>query len=160
MVSGVLNHHFGEIMSKFIRIIAVTALFAGTSAMAATEETATEEATAPETALVVTSEDLSARCILSVVVTAVDGKEVKESDDTSHFDFEAGEHSISGYGGVDPTQCATFSEEGGVELKEGEHIGQSTLKFKVEPGKEYYLGVDVRSADRSTWKIVVWKIKH
>lgn len=146
-------------MSKFIRIIAATALFAAVPAMAATDE-AKDEAAEPETALIVTSEDLSERCILSLVVTEVDGKTVSEADETGQFEFEAGEHSVSGYGGVDPTKCATFSGDDGIVLTEGEKIGQSSLKFKVEPGKEYYLGVDVRSKDRSTWKVVVWKIKH
>jgi len=112
------------------------------------------------TATVVTNEGLSERCILSTVVTAVDGKEVKATDKTDTFEFAPGEHSISGYGGVDPTKCATFAGDKPVVLTAGEHIGQSTLKFTVVAGKTYYLGVDVRKGDKSTWKIVVWQIKH
>ena len=112
------------------------------------------------TATVVTNEGLSERCILSTVVTAVDGKEVKATDKTDTFEFAPGEHSISGYGGVDPTKCATFTGDKPVVLTAGEHIGQSTLKFTVVAGKTYYLGVDVRKPEKSSWKIVVWQIKH
>lgn len=112
------------------------------------------------TATVITNEGLSERCILSTVVTAVDGKEVKPTDKTDTFEFAPGEHSISGYGGVDPTKCATFTGDKPVVLSAGEHIGQSTLKFTVVAGKTYYTGVDVRKADKSTWKLVVWQIKH
>ncbi len=120
-------------------------------------------APAPEpktTATVVTNEGLSEHCILSTVVTAVDGKEVKATDKTDTFEFAPGEHSISGYGGVDPTKCATFTGDNPVAITEGEHIGQSTLKFTVIAGKTYYTGVDVRKADKSTWKLVIWQIKH
>jgi nucleoid-associated protein YgaU len=118
---------------------------------------------APEvktTATVITNEGLSERCILSVVVTAVNGKEVTATDKTDTFEFAPGEHSISGHGGVDPTKCATFTGDNAVVLTEGEIIGQSTLKFTVVAGKTYYLGVDVRKPEKSTWKIVVWQIKH
>jgi hypothetical protein len=112
------------------------------------------------TATVITNEGLSERCILATVVTAVDGKEVTATDKTDTFEFEPGEHSISGYGGLDPTKCATFSGDNPVAITEGEHIGQSTLKFTVVAGKTYYTGVDVRKADKNTWKLVVWQIKH
>jgi len=120
-----------------------------------------EPATPPKTtATVVTNEGLSEHCILATVVTAVDGKEVKATDKTDTFEFAPGEHSISGYGGVDPTKCATFAGDKPVTITAGEHIGQSTLKFTVVAGKTYYTGVDVRKADKSTWKVVVWQIKH
>jgi len=112
------------------------------------------------TATVITNEGLSERCILSTVVTAVDGKQVTATDKTDTFEFEPGEHSISGYGGVDPTKCATFTGENAVAITEGERIGESTLKFTVVAGKTYYTGVDVRKADKSSWKLVVWQIKH
>jgi len=168
-------------MSKLIRNIIATTLIAGASSLAASDPapaatpatapattTAAEPAAKPAepapppktTATVVTNEGLSDRCILSTVVTAVDGKEVSATDKTDTFEFAPGEHSISGYGGVDPTKCATFTGDKAVAITEGEHIGQSTLKFTVVEGKTYYTGVDVRKADKSTWKIVVWQIKH
>lgn len=139
-------------MKNLLLNLFVMALIAGSSSLLAASDA--------EFGLVVTSEDLSERCILSVVVTAVDGKEVKETDVTDRFEFEPGQHSISGYGGVDPSLCATFAGESPVVLTDGERIGESTLKFPVEAGKEYYLGVDVRSTDRSKWKIVTWKVVH
>jgi hypothetical protein len=168
-------------MSKLIRNIIAAALIAGASSLAAsdpapastpaTDPAATttkapaakpaEPAAPPKTtATVVTNEGLSERCILSTVVTAIDGKEVKATDKTDTLEFAPGEHSISGYGGPDPTKCATFTGDNPVVITEGELIGQSTLKFTVVEGKTYYTGVDVRQADKSTWKIVVWQIKH
>jgi hypothetical protein len=117
------------------------------------------------TATVITNEGWSERCILATVVTAVDGKEVTATDKTDVLELEPGEHSISGYsisgyGGTDPTKCATFTGDNPVAIAEGEHIGQSTLKYAFEAGKTYYTGVDARKADKSTWKVVVWQIKH
>jgi hypothetical protein len=151
-------------MSKLFRSIIAAALIAGASSLAASDpaqaqDPAADPATAT-TATVITNEGLSERCILSTVVTAVDGKEVTASDKTDTFEFEPGEHSISGYGGADPTKCATFTGDNPVAITEGEHIGQSTLKYAFEAGKTYYTGVDVRNADKSTWKLVVWQIKH
>lgn len=127
------------------------ALIAGTAAAA-------EEAV--EKGIVLTSEDQSQRCILPLIVTAVDGEEVQEGAPSDRFEFDPGPHSISGYGGGDPSQCATFSAEGGTAVAEGERIGEGTARLNVEAGKEYSLGVDVRSPDRKSWKIVTWKIKH
>ncbi len=112
------------------------------------------------TATVVTNEGLSERCILSTIVTEVEGKAVAAGDKTDTFEFAPGEHSIAGYGGVDPSKCATFMGDKAVKLTADEHIGQSTLKFTVVAGKTYYLGVDVRKPEKSTWKVVVWQIKH
>jgi nucleoid-associated protein YgaU len=113
-----------------------------------------------EKGVVITAEDQSQRCILALVVTQVDGQEVKEGEPSDRFEFEPGEHTISGYGAGDPSLCATFSGENGIPIPEGERIGESALKLNVEPGKVYYLGVDVRSTDKSRWKVVAWKIKH
>lgn len=112
------------------------------------------------TATIITNEGLSERCILSTIVTSVDGKEVTAADKTDTFEFAPGEHSISGYGGVDPSKCATFTGDNPVAITVGEHIGQSTLKFTAVAGKTYYIGLDVRKADKATWKLVVWQIKH
>ena len=113
-----------------------------------------------EKGVVITAEDQSQRCILALVVTQVDGQEVKKGEPSDRFEFEPGEHTISGYGAGDPSLCATFSGENGIPMPEGERIGESALKLNVEPGKVYYLGVDVRSTDKSRWKVVAWKIKH
>lgn len=130
-----------------------------TAAAMTLAEEATEKAT--DKGVVVTSEDASKRCILALVVTAVDGQKVAEGQPTDRFEFEPGPHSISGYGAGDPGQCATFAAEGGLPVPaEGTHIGESTLSLDVEAGKEYFLGVDVRSKDESRWKIVAWKINH
>ncbi len=138
-------------MKNSLRWIALSALLTGAAPLAA------EDA---EKGVVVTSEDLSQRCIMALVVTAVDGTEVDDTDASGRFEFEPGVHSISGYAGGDPSQCETFAAEGGVALAEGQRIGESTLKLDVEAGKEYYLGVDTRSKDQSRWKIVAWKINH
>lgn len=114
----------------------------------------------PKTGLVVTSEDASARCMLPLVVTAVDGKPIAEGQTSDRFEFEPGEHSLSGYGAGDPGKCATFAAEGGLPIPEGGQIGESTLKLNVEAGKEYYLAMDVRSKDKAHWKVVVWKLNH
>ena len=164
-------------MSKLIQCIIAAALIAGASSLfagdpapeqakaaAPAEAPAADKAKAPPapktTATVITNEGMSERCMLATVVTAVDGKEVTATDKTDSFEFEPGEHSISGYAGPDPSKCATFTGDNPVALTEGEHIGQSTLKFTVEAGKTYYTGVDVRKADKSTWKVVIWQIKH
>ena len=167
-------------MSNLIRNIIAATLSAGASSLAASDPAptatpatahATTKNTAPAakpaepappktTATVVTNEGLSDHCILSTVVTAIDGKEVSATDKTDTLEFAPGEHSISGYGGPDPTKCATFTGDKAVAITEGERIGQSTLKFTVLAGKTYYTGVDVRKADKSTWKVVVWQIKH
>ena len=114
----------------------------------------------PKTGLVVTSEDASARCMLPLVVTAVDGKPIAEGQPADRFEFEPGEHSLSGYGAGDPGKCATVAAEGGLPIPEGGQIGESTLKLNVEAGKEYYLAMDVRSKDKALWKVVVWKLNH
>jgi hypothetical protein len=129
---------------------------------AAAEQAPAEKAPAekPKTGLVVTSEDASARCMLPLVVTAVDGKPIAEGQPSDQFEFEPGEHSLSGYGAGDPGKCATFAADGGLPIPEGGQVGESTLKLNVEAGKEYYLAMDVRSKDKSHWRVVVWKLNH
>ncbi|MEJ8567375.1 hypothetical protein [Elongatibacter sediminis] len=137
-------------MNSLIRTLMVATMITGSASIWA------EDAAS---GIVVTSDDQSQRCILPLVVTAVDGQEVEDGAPTDRFEFEAGTHSISGYGAGDPALCKTFAAEGGLPVPEGP-IGQSTLKFNVEAGKAYYLGVDVRSDNTDRWKIVTWKIKH
>lgn len=162
-------------MNKLIRNLLLVGIVASASALAATEEesaapadaAATAEAEAAATAeaevekgLVVTSEGLPERCILPLVLTAVDGEAVEEADTTGRFELDPGPHSFSGYGSEGTELCATFTGENPVAIAEGDRIGESSLTVDVVNKKEYYLGIDVRSKDKSKWKIVTWKIKH
>ncbi len=137
-------------MKRPFRFVLPLALLTASTAAFAEEE---------EKGLVLTFEDQSHRCILGMVVTAVDGRALEEGEPSDRFEFEPGEHTISGYGVGDPAKCATFAADGGLPIPEGP-IGESTLKLDVEPGKEYSLGVDVRSKDTARWRVVAWKIKH
>jgi hypothetical protein len=141
----------GEEMSKLTQFLLPLALITAATTLQADDA---------EKAVVITSEHLAQRCILSVIVTAVDGVPVKDTDPSGRYEFEPGEHSISGYGGDDPSLCSTLAGEDAVEVAEGDRIGDSTLKFDVVAGKSYWLGIDVRSKDKSSWKVVTWKIHH
>ncbi len=138
-------------MSKLTRFLLPLALIVSATTLQAAD---------PEKAVVITSEHLAQRCILSVIVTAVDEVPVKDTDESGRYEFEPGEHSITGYGGDDPSLCSTLAGEGAVEVAEGDRIGDSTLKFDVVAGKTYWLGIDVRRKDKSTWRVVNWKIHH
>jgi hypothetical protein len=48
-------------------------------------------------------------------------------------------------------------EDNPVAITEGDHIG-SSITVDVVSRKKYYLGIDMRSRDKSKWKIVTWKI--
>jgi hypothetical protein len=120
---------------------------------------ATASAEEGATGVVVTTEGLSERCILTLVLTSVDGEEV-DAESSGTFDLEPGPHHFGGYAGDDPTLCATFNDENAIAISEGDRIGEGEMTLNVAAGKEYYLGVDVRSRDKSKWKIVAWKIKH
>jgi hypothetical protein len=137
-------------MRHLIRNIFAVALIAGTASVSASDD---------EIGVVVTNEGLSERCILTLVLTSVDGEEV-DAETSGTYEMEAGSHSFAGYAGEDPTLCATFSDENAIAIAEGERIGEGEMNLNVAAGKSYYLGVDVRSRDKSKWKIVAWKIKH
>lgn len=154
-------------MNKLIRNLLLVGIVASASALAATEEETAAPAEAAATAesevekgLVVTSEGLPERCILPLVLTAVDGEAVDEADATGRFELDPGPHTFSGYGVEGTEVCATFAGENPVAITEGDHIGESSITVDVVDKKEYYLGIDVRSKDKSKWKIVTWKIKH
>jgi hypothetical protein len=155
-------------MNKMMRNLLAAALIVGMSPIAAQEtETAaaaaakTEAAAKPTTGAVVTNEGWMEHCILRMVVTAVDGVAVTEGQAVDRMEFEAGAHTVSGYAAdEDRSTCATFAGEKAVVIAEGERIGESTGTVNVVAGKEYYLGVDARSADKKAWKIIPWKINH
>ena len=148
-------------MNKLIRNLLLAGIVASASALAAAEEEAAAPAEAKvETGLVVTTEGLPERCILPMILTAVDGEAVDEAGATGRFDLEPGPHTFTGYATEGTELCATFTGENPVAVAEGTHIGESTATVDVVAKKEYYLGVDVRSKDKSKWKIVTWKIKH
>jgi hypothetical protein len=110
--------------------------------------------------VVVTAIDMSQNCILPLVVTAVDGKELGSTDPSGRFEFEAGEHTISGYAGGNPASCSSFSS--GVQRYQAAHggkLGEGSVTIDVEAGKEYNLGVDIRSREPAEWEMKVWKIK-
>ncbi|MGH8033816.1 MAG: hypothetical protein ACREO9_01230, partial [Lysobacterales bacterium] len=132
-----------------------------TTAPAVAETAKPEAPAAPTTGTVVTDEGWVERCILAMVVTAVDGVAVTDADPVEKIEFEPGEHSVTGYANdEDRSPCATFSGDKPVVVPAGTHIGESTATVNVVAGKEYFLGVDVRSADQKTWKLVVWKINQ
>lgn len=155
-------------MNKMMRNLLAAALIAGTSPIAAQEaETGaaeaakTEAAAQPATGAVVTNEGWMERCILRMVVTAVDGVAVTEGQAVDRIEFEPGSHTVSGYASDDDrSPCATFAGDKAVVVAEGERIGEDTATVDVVTGKEYFLGVDTQSADKKTWKIVTWKINH
>ena len=143
-------------MNKLIRNLFAVAVVFGASSLSA-EEAAT-------TGVVVTTEGLPERCILAVVITEVDGEDVTGVENEGRFELEAGKHSFSGYGvvgedGTDVEMCATFADNA-IAVNPGDELGKGSMTVDVKAGKEYYLGLDVRRADKSTWKIVAWKIKH
>ena len=112
------------------------------------------------TGVVVTAIDMSQNCILSLVVTAVDGEKLGITDPSGRFEFEAGEHTISGYAGGNPASCSNFST--GVQRYQANHggkLGEGSVTIDVEAGKEYNLGVDITSRDPDEWEMKVWKIK-
>ena len=147
-------------MNKLFRNLLLAGVLASASALAATEEKAAEPADAKvEKGLVVTTEGLPERCILPLILTSVDGEEVEEGS-TGRYELDPGPHSFAGYATEGTELCATFTGESPVAIQEGAHIGESTTTVDVVSKKEYYLGVDVRSKDKSKWKIVTWKIKH
>ena len=137
-------------MRHLIRKIFAVTLIAGIATASAEEG---------ETGVVVTTEGLSERCILTLVLTSVDGEEV-DAESSGSYELEPGPHRFGGYAGDDPSLCATFTDENAVTVTEDERIGEGEMTLNVAAGKEYYLGVDVRSRDKSKWKIVAWKIKH
>ena len=149
-------------MNKLIRNLLLGGIVASASAFAAEEKAAATTEAKVEKGLVVTSEGLPERCILPVVLTSVDGEAVDEADAAGRFELDPGPHSFAGYGeaGKGTELCATFAGETPVAITEGDHIGESTTTVDVVVSKEYYLGIDVRSKDKSKWKIVTWKIKH
>ena len=147
-------------MNKLFRNLLLAGFLASASALAATEEKAAEPAKAEaEKGLVVTTEGLPERCILPLILTSVDGEEVDEAS-TGRFELDPGPHTFGGYATEGTDQCATFTGENPVAIEKGAQIGESTTTVDVVSKKEYYLGVDVRSKDKSKWKIVTWKIKH
>ena len=139
-------------MRHLIRNIFAMAVFAGMASTAVAEDA--------EKGIVVTSEGLSERCVLTLVLTGVDGKALEEGDTTTTFELDPGPHSFSGYGGEDPSVCATLSGENAIKIEEGERIGEGEVTVNVVAGTEYYLGVDVRSRDKSKWNVVAWKVKR
>lgn len=130
-------------------------------AAAPAEAAKTEAPPEPTTGTVVTDQGWVERCILAMVVTAVDGVAITDADPVEKIEFEPGEHTVSGYANdEDRSPCATFSGDKAVVVPEGTKIGESTVTVNVVAGKEYFLGVDVRSTDQKKWKVVTWKINH
>lgn len=117
------------------------------------EATQTEEAA--NSALIVTSEGWLERCMLPLVITSVDGEEI--SEDPGRYELEAGSHSFKGYAKGDFTACETIAAAG---IGADEVVGEGSVTVDIPAGKDYYLGLDVRKPDRSTWRIVTWKISH
>jgi len=147
-------------MNKLIRNLLLAGVLATASAFATAQEKAAAPAEAKaEKGLVVTTEGLPERCILPLILTSVDGEAVDETT-TGRFELDPGPHSFAGYATEGTELCATFTGENPIAVQEGAHIGESTTTVDVVAKKEYYLGVDVRSKDKSKWKIVTWKIKH
>lgn len=125
------------------------------------EEAKPEAPPEPTTGTVITDQGWVERCILAMVVTAVDGVAITDADPVEKIEFEPGEHTVSGYANdEDRSPCATFSGDKAVVVPEGQKIGESTVTVNVVAGKEYFLGVDVRSTDQKKWKVVTWKINH
>lgn len=137
--------------------ILLSVLISAVAAPAFAQDSAAGEAAQPEAvpAVVVTNEGLVERCILPLVVTSVDGEGVE--DDAGRYELEAGSHSFSGYAQGDFAACATIADAG---LGADSPIGEGSTTVNVPAGKEYYLGLDVRKADKSTWKVVTWRINH
>lgn len=141
-------------MNRILSIAAVSLMVAPMLANA--EEGEGKEAAAEsEPAVVVTNEGLVERCILPLVVTKVDGEDVEE--DAGRYELEAGSHSFAGYAQGDYSACATIADAG---LGADSPIGEGSATVDVPAGKEYFLGLDVRKADKSTWKVVTWRINH
>jgi hypothetical protein len=109
--------------------------------------------------LVITSIDMSQNCILSLVVTAVDGKELKDTDPSGRFEFEPGEHTISAYGGGNPGLCPSFSSGTQRDALNSGRIAEGTITIDVEAGQEYFVGAEIGSRDPEEWKIKVWRTK-
>lgn len=138
-------------IKQFLLCVLITTLAAPTFAQDAEQA---EEAEM-EPGVVITSEGLVERCILPLVITEVDGEALEE--DAGRYEFESGSHSFSGYAQGDFTACTTIDEAG---LGADSPIGEGSTTISVPPGKEYFLGLDVRKPDPTTWKIVTWRINH
>lgn len=133
--------------------ILLSVLISAVAAPAFAQDAAAEPEAIP--AVVVTNEGLVERCILPLVVTSMDGEAVEE--DAGRYEVEAGSHSFSGYAQGDFSACATIADAG---LGADSPIGEGSTTVNVPAGKEYFLGLDVRKADKSTWKVVTWRINH
>lgn len=145
-------------MKKLLPMALVSVLAVSPFMNILAEDEKAEEKVKP--GVVVTSEDASQRCMLPLVVTAVDGKKLKDTQSSGRFEFEPGKHSVTGYGGGNPTMCASFAAKHSKLATEGAMLGASTLNLDVISGKEYFLAIDIRSDDPAKWKMVAWKIKH
>lgn len=133
--------------------ILLSVLISAVAAPAFAQDAAAEPEAIP--AVVVTNEGLVERCILPLVVTSMDGEAVEE--DAGRYEVEAGSHTFSGYAQGDFSACATIADAG---LGADTPIGEGSTTVNVPAGKEYFLGLDVRKADKSTWKVVTWRINH
>ncbi len=133
--------------------ILLSVLISAVAAPAFAQDAAAEPEAIP--AVVVTNEGLVERCILPLVVTSMDGEAVEE--DAGRYEVEAGSHTFSGYAQGDFSACATIADAG---LGADSPIGEGSTTVNVPAGKEYFLGLDVRKADKSTWKVVTWRINH
>lgn len=138
-------------MIKQTLLVAFAAIM---SVSAFAQDDAAAEAEA-EPAVVITNEGLVERCILPLMITEVDGEAIEE--DAGRYEFEAGSKTFSGYAQGDFSACATIADAG---LGADSPIGSGTTTVSVPAGKEYFLGLDVRKADKKTWKVVTWRINH
>ena len=131
-----------------------TLVFAFAALMSVTAFAQEQAADVAEPAVVVTNMGLVERCILPLTITEVDGEAV---EDAGRYEFEAGSKSFSGYAQGDFAGCATIADAG---LGADSPIGSGSTTVSVPAGKAYYLGLDVRKSDPSTWKVVTWRIDH
>lgn len=138
-------------MIKQTLLVAFAAIM---SVSAFAQDDAAAEAEA-EPAVVITNEGLVERCILPLMITEVDGEAIEE--DAGRYEFDAGSKTFSGYAQGDFSACATIADAG---LGADSPIGSGTTTVNVPAGKEYFLGLDVRKADKKTWKVVTWRINH
>lgn len=133
----------------------MTVLTVSASAIAQSDSDDAAEEGAVPMALVVTSEGWVERCMLPLAITSMDGEEV--TDDPGRYEVEAGTHSFEGYSQGDFSACETIAAAG---IGADEVVGKGSVTVDIPAGKDYYLGLDVRKADKSTWRIVTWRITH
>ena len=106
----------------------------------------------PEKARVVTFKSNPVKCLASVAITQVDGK--NRMLPPGGFKIDPGEHSMHGRATINLRNCPPAR----TDSRKPVHI--PPLEWFFEAGKVYYVGLDYSSPLRENWRLVVWKAEY